>query len=128
MVITESIFIEVGLKVLGADSVVDSRYATLRQTPEALNAVSVGIPIDVDLRTMLDSLKLLVQLQREHDALSPTDTSIQQALDSLMSDLQQHSKLSEEAVRYLENLKARDKDARCMFCGNKLSDGTIGGG
>ena len=35
---------------------IDARDTTLRQRPEALNAVGVGIPVDIDLSTMLDSL------------------------------------------------------------------------
>ena len=56
MVVTESVLIKIGLKVFGADGMVDSRDSTLRQAPEALDSVSVGILIDVDLSTVLDSL------------------------------------------------------------------------
>jgi len=56
MVVTESVLIEIGLKVLGADGMIDSRDATLGQRPEALDSVGVGILIDIDLSTMLNSL------------------------------------------------------------------------
>jgi len=38
---------------------IDTRDTTLGQRPEALDAVSVGIPVDIDLSTMLNSLMLV---------------------------------------------------------------------
>jgi len=55
MVVTESVLVKVGLEILRANGMIDSRDATLCQRPEALGGVGVGIPLHIDFSTMLDS-------------------------------------------------------------------------
>ena len=56
VVVTESVLIEIGLKVFGANGMIDTRDTTLCQRPEAFDAVGMGIPIDIDLSTVSNSL------------------------------------------------------------------------
>jgi len=49
------------LKILGADSMIDTRDATLYETPKALNAIGVNVAQSIDLCMELNAPRAIVQ-------------------------------------------------------------------
>ena len=54
MIETESIFVNVGLEIIGADGMIDTNNTTFNQRPEALNIVCVNFAPDVYLCDVVD--------------------------------------------------------------------------
>jgi hypothetical protein len=55
MVISKGIFIKIRLEILGRHGMVNATNTTLSQRPKTLNAIGMGIPVNIDFRTMLNS-------------------------------------------------------------------------
>jgi hypothetical protein len=55
VIVAESVFVDVGLKIMGTDRMINARYATLDQRPEALDAVRVDFATNILLGVVLDS-------------------------------------------------------------------------
>jgi hypothetical protein len=62
MAITESVFINVGLHVLGANRMVDAGDTAFDQTPKALNAIRMNVSLYVNLMTVRYAVMLVAML------------------------------------------------------------------